>query len=158
MRAVVQRVSRAFVSVEGSLIGEIAEGFVILLAAGTGDTHADADWLAEKIAKLRLFPAEDTAADGGSFMERNIMQTGGSVLVISQFTLYGDCRKGTRPSFSSAALPEEARELYLYFADKLESLGIPVQVGEFGAHMEVDMVNDGPVTLIIDSRANTSIV
>lgn len=146
MRAVIQRVSQASVTVEGQVVGAIGAGFLVLLGVGQGDATADADYLAEKIANLRIF--ED--ADGK--MNLSLLDTGGSALVISQFTLYGDARKGRRPSFSDAAPPEEANRLYAYFCDRLAGYGVTVARGVFQAHMEVALVNSGPVTLLVDSK------
>jgi len=146
MKIVLQKVRRAFVDVDEKTIGEIAEGYVLLIGIKKGDTEQAADYLADKILKLRLFaePESDT------FMEKNIVDYGGGILAISQFTLYGDTKKGTRPSFTDAAPPDEARELYHYFVRKLKESGLRVEVGEFQAHMEVDLVNDGPITIILE--------
>jgi len=146
MRAVIQRVSRASVDVEGRIVGSIGSGFLILLGVGQDDAEADADYLAEKIAHLRIF--EDAAGK----MNLSLLDTGGSALVISQFTLYGDARKGRRPGFSGAAPPEEANRLYEYFCDRLAGYAIPVERGVFQARMAVALVNQGPVTLLLDSR------
>ena len=146
MRAVVQRVSSASVTIEGVTVGAIDHGLLILLGVGRGDQPADVDWLAEKIAALRIF--ED--ADGK--MNRSLVETGGGALVVSQFTLLASTRKGTRPSFNDAAPPAEAIPLYEAFVAKLSAvLGRPVATGQFGAMMAVSLVNDGPVTLVIDS-------
>lgn len=144
MRAVVQRVSRARVDVGGATVGEIGRGLLVLLGVGPGDDPAAARWLAEKVATLRIFP------DDAGKMNRDVSEAGGGVLVVSQFTLYGDCQKGRRPSFIDAARPEVAEPLYLAFADALRALGVPTATGEFGADMKVELVNDGPVTLIIE--------
>lgn len=146
MRAVVQRVSRADVIVAGSVAGAIRQGFVVLLGVGQGDTVRDADYVADKIANLRVF--ED--ADGK--MNRSLSDVGGSVLLISQFTLYGDTRHGRRPSFIRAARPEAANALYERVKNSLLGLRIPVETGVFQTHMDVSLVNDGPVTLLIDSE------
>ncbi len=146
MRAVVQRVSRAKVTVAGEVTGEIGPGFLILLGVAEGDSATDATTLAEKIVGLRVF--ED--ADGK--MNLSLGETGGAMLVVSQFTLLGDCRKGRRPSFIAAARPEIANELYEQFVASVRQLGIPVGTGKFQAHMDVELVNDGPVTLLLDSR------
>lgn len=146
MRAVLQRVSRASVEVDGSLVGRIDVGWLVLLGVGKGDTEADADWLAEKIAGLRAF--EDELGK----MNRSVGEVGGSVLVVSQFTLFGDCRKGRRPSFDAAAEPGEAERLYQVLCERIASLGLPVATGTFRAMMNVSLVNDGPVTLLLDSR------
>jgi D-tyrosyl-tRNA(Tyr) deacylase len=145
MRAVLQRVRRASVAVGTETVGRIDLGLLILLGVQRDDTAEQARWLAEKTAGLRIF--ED--ADGK--MNVSIRDIGGSILVVSQFTLYGDCSKGRRPSFIDAATPDVAEPLYEQFAIHLRSLGIPVQTGRFGADMQVELVNDGPVTLIIDA-------
>lgn len=146
MRAVLQRVSRASVEVEGEVVGRIARGWLVLLGVAKGDAEADADWLAEKVAGLRAF--ED---DQGK-MNLAVGEVGGAVLVVSQFTLLGDCRKGRRPGFDAAADPAEAERLYRAFCDRIASLGLPVATGVFRATMAVSLVNDGPVTLLLDSR------
>ncbi len=146
MRLVVQRVLRGSVTVEGNLISEIGRGLVLLLGVGEGDNCSDAAYLAEKVAHLRLF--EDETGK----MNLSVLETGGSVLAVSQFTLYGDCRKGRRPSFSAAAPPDTARELYEIFISQLEKLGLNVSAGRFREHMEVEIINDGPVTLLLDSK------
>ena len=146
MRAVVQRVSQASVTVDGQVVGAIANGFVVLLGVGQSDTEVDADYLADKVANLRIFE------DAEGKMNLSLLDTVGSALVISQFTLYGDARKGRRPGFSDAAPPEEANRLYLYFCERLADFGISVARGIFQAHMDVALVNDGPVTLLLDSR------
>lgn len=147
MRIVLQRVTRAHVEVNQQIVGEIADGFVLLVGITHGDTKADADKLLNKIAKLRLF----SEAGSDTFMEQNIVEYGGALLVVSQFTLYGDTKKGTRPSFTEAAKPEEAQKLYAYFVNQCIASGIPTQTGEFGAEMEVQLTNDGPITLILES-------
>lgn len=146
MKSVVQRVSRAQVSVGGEVIGKIDRGFLILLGVADGDTQGDAVFLAQKIAALRVF--EDEAGK----MNLALADVGGRVLVVSQFTLLGDCRKGRRPSFIHAARPETAIPLYECFVAELRGAGIDVETGRFQAHMDVELVNDGPVTLLIDSR------
>lgn len=146
MRAVLQRVSRAAVRVEGQVVGEIGAGWLVLLGVARGDTEEDADRLAGKVVGLRAF--ED---DSGK-MNRDVTEAGGGVLVVSQFTLLGDCRKGRRPGFSEAAPPVEAARLYEYFADRVAATGVPVARGVFQAHMEVELLNDGPVTFLLDSR------
>ncbi len=148
MRIVVQRVQKTTVTVDTKTVGDIAGGLLVLLGITNGDTEKDADWLVEKLLKLRLFPESETSE---SFMEKNVAEVGGSILVVSQFTLYGDCRKGTKPSFTDAARPDTAEPLCRYFVEKIKASGIPVATGVFGAHMMVSLVNDGPVTLIIDS-------
>ena len=145
MRAVIQRVSQASVTVEGEVVGAIDAGFVVLLGVGQNDKEADADYLAEKVAYLRIFE------DAEGKMNRALLEVGGSALVVSQFTLYGDTRKGRRPSFSAAAPLEEGNRLYQYYCERLAGYGIPVARGVFQAHMDVALVNDGPVTLLLDS-------
>jgi D-tyrosyl-tRNA(Tyr) deacylase len=146
MRAVVQRVSSASVKVDDAVIGEIAKGLLVLLGIAQGDSPAQADWLAEKLVGLRIF--EDDAGK----MNRSLDEVGGAMLVVSQFTLYGDCRKGRRPSFVEAAPPEEAVPLYEAFIRAVQSLGVTVATGRFGAMMRVTLVNEGPVTLIVDTK------
>ncbi len=145
MRAVVQRVKESEVTVAGTSVGKIEAGLLVLLGVARDDTPREADYLAAKIAHLRIF--ED---DHGK-MNRSLLDCGGSMLVVSQFTLLGDCRKGRRPSFVKAAPPEPGEALYVHFVDQIRRLGIPVQTGRFGAAMAVTLVNDGPVTLVIDS-------
>ncbi|RHW40603.1 D-tyrosyl-tRNA(Tyr) deacylase [Neobacillus notoginsengisoli] len=147
MRAVVQRSKEASVTVEGEVKGAISSGLVILLGVTHEDTEKDAAFLAEKIANLRIY--EDEAGK----MNLSLLEVGGEVLSVSQFTLYGDCRKGRRPNFMAAARPEHANELYEVFNRLLREKGIKVETGIFGAMMDVSLVNDGPVTLILDSRA-----
>ena len=144
MRTVVQRVSHGAVSVAGELVAEIGRGLVILVGVGKGDGEAQADWLAEKIANLRIF--EDEAGK----MNRSVCELGGSALVVSQFTLYADAQKGRRPSFVDAALPDQAQPLVDYFGRRLIFHGVPVQSGKFGAHMLVEIDNDGPVTIVLE--------
>ena len=144
MRALVQRVSRGAVAIDGKIAGEIGRGFVILLGVTHFDTEAEADFLAEKCANLRVF--ED--ADGK--MNRSLLDVGGSALVISQFTLYGECAKGRRPSFTEAARPEKAVPLYERFIRQVKAAGVPVSTGEFGADMKVEIHNDGPVTIMLE--------
>ena len=146
MRAVVQRVSRASVTVAGEVTGAIERGLLVLLGVAPGDTAAQAQWLADKIVGLRIFNDDDGK------MNRSLLDVGGSVLVVSQFTLYGDCRKGRRPSFVDAAAPPIAIPLYEAFVNGVKRLGIPVATGRFGADMQVELVNDGPVTLIVDGK------
>lgn len=145
MRALIQRVTRGTVSVEGKVIGEIGPGLVILLGVKRGDTEQDAAWLAEKVANLRIFDDE-----AGRF-DRSLLDVNGQALVVPQFTLYGDARRGRRPSFSEAALPEQAEPLYERFCRYLQEQGLFVATGRFGAHMHVEIHNDGPVTLLLDS-------
>ena len=146
MRAVVQRVSRAAVSVDGSITGEIATGLLVLLGVGQEDQPSDADYLAEKIVGLRIFE------DAGEKMNRSVIDVGGAILAVSQFTLYGDVKRGKRPSFDAAARPERARELYEYFVNRIRALGVGCETGVFQAMMEVELVNSGPVTILIDSK------
>jgi len=145
MRAVLQRVSHAEVTVEGKQVAAIGRGYVVLLGVTHGDGESDARYIADKIASLRLF--EDEAGK----INLGITDIGGEVLVVSQFTLYADCRKGRRPSFTDAAPPEVADRLYQRVAEMLREAGLPVQTGVFGAHMQVALVNDGPVTILLDS-------
>lgn len=146
MIAVVQRVLNSSVSISQSVVGSIGPGINVLLGVAAGDTQSDANYLAAKVANLRIF--ED---DQGK-MNRSLIETGGQMLVISQFTLLGDCRKGRRPSFIKAADPDLAERLYLHFVDRVRRLGIDFQTGRFGAMMQVKIVNDGPVTLLVHSR------
>ena len=148
MRIVLQRVSAASVTIAGRTVGRIDRGFCLLLGVTHGDTAAEADWLADKVAGLRLF----NDADGK--MNLGLAEVGGSVLVVSQFTLYGDAAKGRRPSFIDAARPEEAVPLYQAFIAALRARGLAVETGEFGAAMVVDIQNDGPVTLILERNAS----
>ena len=145
MRAVIQRVSQARVRVEGSVLGEIGPGLLALLGIAKPDTAADAEFLAEKILNLRVFP------DQAGKMNRSLLDTGGALLVVSQFTLYGDCRKGRRPSFDDAAPAEQALPLYEHFIEVARRSGLRVETGVFQAHMDVFLVNDGPVTLLVES-------
>jgi D-tyrosyl-tRNA(Tyr) deacylase len=146
MRAVVQRVSRAEVRVGGEVTGRIGRGLVVLLGVRVGDAERDADYLVDKIAGLRIFP------DEAGKMNLSVEEVGGALLVVSQFTLYGDTRKGRRPSYVDAAPPETASALYEYFVARAHARGLPVETGVFQAMMEVDLVNAGPVTLILESR------
>jgi D-aminoacyl-tRNA deacylase len=145
MRAVVQRVSRARVTVGAKITGEIARGLLVFFGVGDDDTEADADYLAEKITGLRVFE------DGDGKMNLCLSQAEGSMLVVSQFTLYGDVRRGKRPSFDHAAPPEKARQLYEYFVEKVRATGLVCETGVFQAMMQVELVNDGPVTILLDS-------
>lgn len=146
MRAVVQRVSRAKVTVAGEVTGEIGLGLMVLLGVADDDGQEDAGYLAEKLVGLRIFP------DGEGKMNRSLVEAGGAMLVVSQFTLFGDCRKGRRPSFIKAARPEQAVALYKAFVAEVRGRGITVATGRFQEQMDVELVNDGPVTLLIDSR------
>jgi D-tyrosyl-tRNA(Tyr) deacylase len=145
MRAVVQRVSRAQVRVGDEIAGDIGPGLLVLLGVGDGDTFADADYLAEKIAGLRIFEDEHGK------MNLGLTEIAGSVLAVSQFTLYGDVRRGKRPSFDAAAPPEKARTLYEYFVERIRLAGLPCETGRFQEMMQVELVNDGPVTILLDS-------
>ena len=146
MRAVVQRVSGASVAVSGETVGKCGRGFLILLGVAKGDTEADVDVLAAKLSKLRVFE------DGNGKMNLSLSDIGGELLIISNFTLYADCRHGNRPDFLMAEAPAEANRLYEYFTDRMKTLsGCPTETGVFGADMKVSIENDGPVTLVIDS-------
>ena len=145
MRVVIQRVSHAKVVVDAAIIGQIGPGLLVFLGVGHGDGEAEADYLAAKIAGLRIF------SDDAGKMNRDVRDADGSVLLVSQFTLYGDVRKGRRPAFDAAAPPDVAQRLYLYLASKLREAGLTVETGQFQAHMEVSLMNDGPVTILLDS-------
>jgi D-tyrosyl-tRNA(Tyr) deacylase len=147
MRVVLQRVTRASVSIDGRVAGAVGRGFCLLVGLTHGDTDATVDWMAEKVAGLRLFP------DADGKMNLGLDEVGGGVLVISQFTLYGDAAKGRRPSFTDAARPETAIPLYQRFVGALRARGLEVATGEFGADMQVEIHNDGPVTLILERSA-----
>ena len=146
MRIVLQRVTRASVEVAGETVGSIGPGLLLLVAVAHRDTHRDADFLAEKTAHLRIFQ------DDAGKMNRSVKDTGGGILVVSQFTLYGDCRKGRRPSFDAAAPPDRARGLYEYFVERLKAFDIHVETGVFQASMQVSLINDGPVTFILETE------
>ncbi len=146
MRAVVQRVSEASVKVEGEEVGRIGHGILVLLGVGRDDESKDAAYLAEKVVHLRIF------ADEQDKMNRSLLEVGGGLLAVSQFTLWGDCRKGRRPSFVAAAEPEKAEELYDAFIQRARNLGVTVATGRFQEMMQVSLVNDGPVTLLLDSK------
>lgn len=146
MRAVFQRVNKAGVSVSGKEVASVGRGAMVLLAVGKDDTDRDAQYMAEKLAGLRVFP------DSEGKMNLSLVDTGGEVLLISQFTLYGDVKKGKRPGFDGAAAPEMGERLYLLTAEILNGMGVPTKTGVFGAHMEVELVNDGPVTILISSK------
>jgi D-tyrosyl-tRNA(Tyr) deacylase len=146
MRAVVQRVSRAAVRVDSKTVGEIGKGLVVLVGIRSGDSREAADYLAEKVVNLRIFP------DAEEKMNLSVADVGGAVLAVSQFTLFGDVRRGRRPSYIDAAPPEEAEPLYEYFLSSLRGRGLRVASGVFRAMMEVELVNDGPVTILIDSE------
>ncbi len=145
MRAVVQRVSRAKVSVNGAVSGEIGPGLLVLLGVGHSDTEIDVNYLAEKIVGLRIFEDEEGK------MNRSVADIGGGVLTVSQFTLYGDVRRGKRPSFDAAAVPEVARRLYELFVEKIRATGLRCETGRFQEMMQVELVNEGPVTILLDS-------
>ena len=145
MRAVVQRVSRARVTVKGETAGEIGLGLLVLLGVGAADTRTAADYLVEKTIGLRIFE------DAGGKMNLSVAEVGGALLVVSQFTLYGDARRGKRPSFDGAAPPERGRELYEYFVEKVRASGVRLETGRFQETMQVELVNDGPVTILLDS-------
>lgn len=146
MRAVIQRVSRASVKIDGAIHGEISHGMVVLLGISGSDAVSDLQWLAEKVVNLRIFE------DQQGKMNKSLTDIGGEMLIISQFTLYGDCRKGRRPGFSSAAAPEIAEPLYRRFIEEVKNRQIKVATGIFQASMEIELVNDGPVTLLLDSE------
>ena len=146
MKAVIQRSKAAQVTVDGETVGRIDHGLVLLVGITHEDTEQDAKYVAQKVAGLRIFEDEDGK------MNRSVLETGGQVLSVSQFTLYGDCRKGKRPNFMAAARPEQAEPLYNRFNGMLRELGLQVETGRFGAMMDVSLVNDGPVTLIVESR------
>ena len=146
MRAVVQRVSRASVKVDHEVVGQIEKGLLVLLGVAQDDTEADADYLADKIVNLRVFE------DADEKMNLAVINVGGAILAVSQFTLYGDMRRGRRPSFDAAARPEQARKLYEHFVEKIRGAGVRCETGRFQAMMGVELVNNGPVTILIDSR------
>lgn len=146
MRAVIQRVSHARVEVVDKCTGAIEQGILVLLGVGKEDTEKDADYLLQKIIHLRIFEDENDK------MNLSLQDVGGSLLVVSQFTLYGDVRKGRRPGFDQAALPTEAKRLYEYFHEQAKALGVPTEEGQFQAHMKVSLCNDGPVTILLDSQ------
>lgn len=145
MRAVVQRVTRARVTVANDVVGDIGSGLLVLLGVAQEDTEADADYLADKITGLRVFE------DSGGKMNLSLREAEGSMLVVSQFTLYGDVRRGKRPSFDQAAPPEKALQLYQYFVERVRGAGLRCETGKFQAMMQVELINDGPVTILLDS-------
>jgi D-tyrosyl-tRNA(Tyr) deacylase len=148
MRTVIQRVTRACVRVDGQVVGEIGHGLLVLLGLGQTDTPAARDWMIEKILKLRIFP------DAAGKMNRSVTDIAGGILVVSQFTVYGEVQKGTRPSFTGAMAPAEAEPFYREFLEKLRAATrLPVAAGRFAARMQVELVNDGPVTIVLDSPA-----
>lgn len=146
MKAVIQLVSQASVKVDEQVVGSISQGLLVLLGVGKDDSVKDADYLAAKIIGLRIFP------DHNDQMNKSIQDIGGEILIVSQFTIYADCRKGRRPSYTQAAPPELAKQLYLYFIERLRALGITVSCGQFQTMMEVSLINQGPVTILIDSE------
>ena len=146
VRALVQRVSQASVEVAGDRVSEIGPGLLVLVAAGPGDGPEQAAWMAGKIARLRILP------DDEGRMNRSVLDTGGEVLAVSQFTLYGDVRRGKRPSFDAAARPEQARNLYEYFVERIRAAGLRCESGRFQETMQVELVNEGPVTILLDSQ------
>jgi D-tyrosyl-tRNA(Tyr) deacylase len=148
MRVVIQRVTSSQVSVNNEVIGKIGRGLNLLVAIADTDTEAELDWMARKCLELRLFPGEE-----GDRFDRSIQDIKGELLVISQFTLYGDCRKGRRPAFDRAAAPQSAEQLYEQFVAKLRQQGLRVETGKFGAMMQVSIQNDGPVTLVLEREA-----
>ena len=144
MKGLIQRVKRASVTIDGKVYSKINQGILILLGVEKGDTEQNADKLADKLCKLRIFEDEDGK------MNKSILDVNGEILIVSQFTLAGDCKKGTRPSFDKAELPQRANELYEYFVDLIKQKNIPVGTGVFGAMMDVELVNDGPVTFMLE--------
>lgn len=144
MKGLIQRVKKASVRIDSQLYSQINEGILIFLGVEKGDEKSNADKLAEKLVKLRIFEDEHEK------MNKSVQDINGSILVVSQFTLAGDCKKGTRPSFDKAELPQKANELYEYFISKLKSMNIPTQTGSFGAMMDVELINDGPVTFMLE--------
>jgi D-aminoacyl-tRNA deacylase len=153
MRVVLQRVKSSQVEVDDQIIGKIGLGLNLLVGIADTDTEAELDWMVRKCLELRLFP--DSKSGSGRF-EKSVQEIGGSLLVVSQFTLYGDCRKGRRPSFDRAAAPEQANQLYELFVKKLRQSGLQVETGQFGAMMQVTIENDGPVTLLLERDAQTA--
>lgn len=146
MKVVVQRCKEAHVDVDGVTVGSIGQGLMLLVGITHEDTDRDIEWMADKLAGLRIFE------DESGKMNSSVQDVGGSILSVSQFTLYGDCRKGRRPNFMAAARPEQAEPLYDLFNERLRTLGLEVATGKFGAMMDVHLINDGPVTLVVDSR------
>ena len=152
MRIVIQRVKSSQVEVDGEIVGKIGRGLNLLVGVAPTDTEAELDWMARKCLDLRLFPGEE----GGERWEKSVREIGGELLVVSQFTLYGDCRKGRRPSFSGSATPERAEALYEQFVAKLRQSNLRVETGKFGAMMQVRIENDGPVTLLVNNPRLTT--
>jgi len=146
MRAVIQRVKKAKVSISREIVGQINEGLLVLLAVHENDTEKDITWMAKKIIDLRIF------SDDNEKMNLSIKDIGGEILVVSQFTLYGDCAKGNRPSFIKSARPEKAKEYYEKFVDKIRDANISLQTGKFQEHMDVELINDGPTTIVVESK------
>lgn len=153
MRVVVQRVKSSQVAVAGEVVGEIGRGLNLLVGIAESDTEAELEWMARKCLELRIFP-DAADSSGGDRWQKSVRDIGGELLVVSQFTLYGDCRKGRRPSFDRSAPPEKARHLYEQFVAKLQQSGLRVETGSFGAMMQVAIENDGPVTLLLERDAN----
>ncbi len=152
MKVIVQRVLSSSVTVDGQIIGHINRGLNLLVGIAESDTSAEIDWMANKILNLRVFPADE----GNSNFQYSLVDIGGDILTISQFTLYGDCRKGRRPSFSRSAGPDLAEPLYWEFVTKLRESDLKVETGRFGADMKIDILNDGPVTLVIERESSVS--
>jgi D-aminoacyl-tRNA deacylase len=150
MRIIIQRVKSSHVTVNGEIVGKISRGLNLLVGIADTDTDAELEWMARKCLELRLFPDEQ----GGDRWQKSVQEIGGELLVVSQFTLYGDCRKGRRPSFDRSAVPALAQDLYEKFVTKLRISGLKVETGEFGAMMEVAIENDGPVTLLLEREAS----
>ncbi|MEH2070630.1 MAG: D-aminoacyl-tRNA deacylase [Nostoc sp.] len=158
MRVVIQRVKSSQVIVNGEIIGKIGRGLNLLVGIANTDTDAELDWIVRKCLELRLFPHEEEGTDAQGLVDRHrwqksVQEIGGELLVVSQFTLYGDCRKGRRPSFDRSAAPQSAEDLYNRFITKLRASGLLVETGQFGAMMQVTIENDGPVTLVIEKEA-----
>ncbi|MCL1463315.1 D-aminoacyl-tRNA deacylase [Argonema galeatum] len=151
MRVVIQRVKSSQVEITGKVVGKIGRGLNLLVGISSTDTEAELDWMVRKCLELRLFPEEE---NGSGRWEKSVQEIGGELLVVSQFTLYGDCRKGRRPSFDKSAAPEVAKDLYDRFVDKLRHSGLRVETGQFGAMMQVAIENDGPVTLLLERESS----
>lgn len=152
MRVIIQRVKSSQVAVDGQIIGKIGRGLNLLVGIASTDTEAQVDWMAGKCLQLRLFPEAESSGNQDRW-QKSVLEIGGELLVISQFTLYGDCRKGRRPSFDFSAAPEQALNLYNCFVTKLRQSGLRVETGQFGAMMQVSIENDGPVTLVLERDA-----
>lgn len=150
MRVVIQRVKSSQVEIAGKVVGKIGRGLNLLVGISASDTEAELDWMVRKCLELRLFPADENSSGR---WEKSVQEIGGELLVVSQFTLYGDCRKGRRPSFDKSAAPEVAKNLYDRFVEKLRQTGLKVETGEFGAMMNVSIENDGPVTLLLERES-----